>query len=237
MKGLLYKNEYAISDKIKIIIPKVRDLIKDEASYYSNITLITATPYDMMVQLDDIGIDFTKIDDFELFCAIFNQLAESDTSLIFGDLNLTNFIPARINGSDEIILYDEINDITIDKTIYSQICEVLRLIHGYKRVNKHPANEEAKKFMIERARIKQKRERRKSKIKTTTQLEDLIISLVNTAEFPYDYRSVLDLTIYQFNSSLYQIIDKVRFDNLMIGCYAGTIDTDKLSKDELSWIK
>ena len=237
MKGLLYKNEYAISDKIKIIIPKVRDLIKDEASYYSNITLITATPYDMMVQLDDIGIDFTKIDDFELFCAIFNQLAESDTSLIFGDLNLTNFIPARINGSDEIILYDEINDITIDKTIYSQICEVLRLIHGYKRVNKRPANEEAKKFMIERARIKQKREHRKSKIKTTTQLEDLIISLVNTAEFPYDYRSVLDLTIYQFNSSLYQIIDKVRFDNLMIGCYAGTIDTDKLSKDELSWIK
>lgn len=237
MKGLLYKNEYAISDKIKIIIPKVRDLIKDEASYYSNITLITATPYDMMVQLDDIGIDFTKIDDFELFCAIFNQLAESDTSLIFGDLNLTNFIPARINGSDEIILYDEINDITIDKTIYSQICEVLRLIHGYKRVNKRPANEEAKKFMIERARIKQKRERRKSKIKTTTQLEDLIISLVNTAEFPYNYRSVLDLTIYQFNSSLYQIIDKVRFDNLMIGCYAGTIDTDKLSKDELSWIK
>ncbi len=237
MKGLLYKNEYAISDKIKIIIPKVRDLIKDEASYYSNITLITATPYDMMVQLDDIGIDFTKIDDFELFCAIFNQLAESDTSLIFGDLNLTNFIPARINGSDEIILYDEINDITIDKTIYSQICEVLRLIHGYKRVNKRPANEEAKKFMIERARIKQKRERRKSKIKTTTQLEDLIISLVNTAEFPYDYRNVLDLTIYQFNSSLYQIIDKVRFDNLMIGCYAGTIDTDKLSKDELSWIK
>lgn len=237
MKGLLYKNEYAISDKIKIIIPKVRDLIKDEASYYSNITLITATPYDMMVQLDDIGIDFTKIDDFELFCAIFNQLAESDTSLIFGDLNLTNFIPARINGSDEIILYDEINDITIDKTIYSQICEVLRLIHGYKRVNKRPANEEAKKFMIERARIKQKRERRKSKIKTTTQLEDLIISLVNTAEFPYDYQSVLDLTIYQFNSSLYQIIDKVRFDNLMIGCYAGTIDTDKLSKDELSWIK
>lgn len=237
MKGLLYKNEYAISDKIKIIIPKVRDLIKDEASYYSNITLITATPYDMMVQLDDIGIDFTKIDDFELFCAIFNQLAESDTSLIFGDLNLTNFIPARINGSDEIILYDEINDITIDKTIYSQICEVLRLIHGYQRVNKRPANEEAKKFMIERARIKQKRERRKSKIKTTTQLEDLIISLVNTAEFPYNYQSALDLTIYQFNSSLYQIIDKVRFDNLMIGCYAGTIDTDKLSKDELSWIK
>lgn len=237
MKGLLYKNEYAISDKIKIIIPKVRDLIKDEASYYSNITLITATPYDMMVQLDDIGIDFTKIDDFELFCAIFNQLAESDTSLIFGDLNLTNFIPARINGSDEIILYDEINDITIDKTIYSQICEVLRLIHGYKRVDKRPANEEAKKFMIERARIKQKRERRKSKIKTTTQLEDLIISLVNTTEFPYNYQSVLDLTIYQFNSSLYQIIDKVRFDNLMIGCYAGTIDTDKLSKDELSWIK
>lgn len=237
MKGLLYKNEYAISDKIKITIPKVRDLIKDEASYYSNITLITATPYDMMVQLDDIGIDFTKIDDFELFCAIFNQLAESDTSLIFGDLNLTNFIPARINGSDEIILYDEINDITIDKTIYSQICEVLRLIHGYKRVDKRPANEEAKKFMIERARIKQKRERRKSKIKTTTQLEDLIISLVNTTEFPYNYQSVLDLTIYQFNSSLYQIIDKVRFDNLMIGCYAGTIDTDKLSKDELSWIK
>ena len=117
--------------------------------------------------------------------------------------------------------------------IHEQICRFLRGMLRLKKNSKKPANEEARKYLIERARIKM---RRKKKELSESQIEKYIISLVNTAEFPYTYESVLELTINQFYASLYQIIRKVKFDNLMIGCYAGTVNTKELDQNELNWI-
>ena len=88
--------------------------------------------------------------------------------------------------------------------------------------------------MLEKARKKLNRKKRKKQ--PDSQLEDLIISLVNTAEFPYDYMSVKGISIYQFYASLKQVTHKVKFDKTMIGVYAGTVAFDKLDMDERSWI-
>ena len=88
--------------------------------------------------------------------------------------------------------------------------------------------------MLEKARKKMKRKKRRKQ--QESQIEDLIIALVNTAEFPYDYMSVRDISIYQFYASLKQVTHKVKFDKTMIGVYAGTVPFDKLAMDERSWI-
>ena len=119
------------------------------------------------------------------------------------------------------------------------MCCVFRTMLGATKNERRPANEEAKRFMIETERRRQKRalkKQEKSSGKLSTPLELLIISLVNTAEFSYTFETVLDLTLYQFHASLRQIGNKIRFDNLMIGCYAGTVKTDDLSHEELSWL-
>ena len=65
----------------------------------------------------------------------------------------------------------------------------------------------------------------------------MVVALVNTSEFPYDYDSCMNLSIYRFNQSAKQIGHKIAFDNTMIGVYAGTVDTSKMTnKDCLSWI-
>ena len=87
--------------------------------------------------------------------------------------------------------------------------------------------------MLERERIKMKRAARR---KQKSYLESLIIALVNTEQFKYDYESVLDLTIYQLNASIRQIAKKINYDNVMIGCYTGNVDMKKLSQDELLWL-
>ena len=87
--------------------------------------------------------------------------------------------------------------------------------------------------MIERARVKQKRASKRNK---DSDLEDLIIAMVNASEFKYDYEGVLGMSIYQFNASVSQIIRKINYDNLMIGCYAGTVNVKELSQDNLNWL-
>lgn len=233
MSGLLYKTEHKINDYITVKIPTVGDIIENEDKYYESISLIVSTPYDMMVQLDDVGIDFTKITDWDLFCLLFKNLQNRDMSLIFGDINLNDFETAVNKQNGNIILLNRKTGAIIDRAIHDKICRFLRQILCIEKNTKKPANDESKKYMIERARRRQKNRKQKSE---QSQLESFIVALVNTSEFSYDYSSVLNLTIYQFYASLHQIIKKVKFDNLMIGCYAGTVSIKELDQKELNWI-
>ena len=231
--NMLYRRAYEINDKVSVIIPTVREILKDEDGYYNLVNILTSTPVDLMVELDDAGIDFTTITDYELFILMFRGMASKDTSLIFGDLDLSKFELKQSERNGTVILYDKENDIVIDRAIYGQIAAALRKIHHLERNRRKPANQEAKEYMLKRAREKAARNKKRSK---DSQVESLIIAMVNTDHFKYDFNSVLDLSIYQFNESVKQIIKKVEYDHRMGGVYAGTIDTKKLSQDDLNWL-
>lgn len=230
---LLYKNQVSINDHIKIVIPTVGDIIKDEDSYYSLVSCITAMPIDLIAQLDEVGIDFSTINEYELFLMTFPGLAERDTSLLFGDLDLSKFKIAVNEQNGNVILLDDENDIKIDRAIHGYMADVLRKIHHLDKDRRKPANKEAKDYMVQRAKEKAKRRRRK---KPESQLEPLIVALVNTEQFKYDFDSVKNISIYQFNESLKQIVNKVEYDNRMYGVYTGTIDTKKLSQSDFNWL-
>ena len=235
MAGMLYERKHRINDFISINIPLVGEVLDNEDTYNEVVSTIIGTPYDMMVQLDDAGIDFTKINDFELFCLLFSNLQNLDTSLVFGDLDLRGFKTAVSEQNGNIVLWDETSGATIDLAIHHQIASTVRNILKIERKTKRPGNEEARKYMIERARVKQKRMRRRNANKS--QLEDFILALVNTQEFKYDFETVRNMTIYQFYASFHQITHKIKFDNSMIGYYAGTIKFEDLPIEDRSWIQ
>ena len=94
-------------------------------------------------------------------------------------------------------------------------------------------NEEAKKYLLERARVKRNRNKNRKEV---SNLESLIIALVNTEQFKYDYDGVQNLTIYQFNESVQQIIWKIDYEHRMHGVYAGTINAKEMNQDEFNWL-
>lgn len=229
----LYANEVKINDYISVKIPTVGEVIDHEESYYAAISVLTATPYDVMVQLDDLGIDFSTVDDFDTFMILFPALRSGDTSLVFGELNLSRFVPMVNPQNDTVVLRDVVSGATIDRSVYTLIASALRKIHHLKRTNKKPGNEEAKKYMIERARKKMRRRKTRD---DESQLEDLIVALVNTEQFHYNFSTVRELTIYQFNQSVQQVVKKIDFDNRMHGVYAGTVSTKDLRQEDLTWL-
>ena len=231
--NLLYKDRYEINDKIKIIIPTVGEIIDDEDNYYSIVNIITAMPIDLMVQLDDAGIDFTEINEFELFVMMSAGLSEMDTSLIFDGLDLSKFTPATSPQNGKLILYNKEDDIVIDRAIHGRIADVLRKIHHLKKNLRKPGNKAAKEYMIERARAKLRRNKNRQQ---SSQLESFIVALVNTEQYKYDFEGTRNLSIYQFNECLMQIIKKEDYEHRMAGIYAGTIDAKDLSQDDLNWL-
>lgn len=233
MESLLFKNSVSITDDISIYIPSVKEVLDNELDYFGLVTTLTAMPIDLMVQLDDIGIDFEQIDEYQLFLIMFGAIKNTDTSLVFGDLDLSLFEHGYNEDINEDVLIDTTNDIVIDRVVHNQIANTLRQIHNLEKNIKKPGNAEAKAYMLERARKKQKRNARKNK---HSFLEAKIISLVNTEQFKYNYQEVKDITIYQFNQSVKQITNKINYDNRMFGIYTGNIDTKKLSQKELTWM-
>ena len=231
--NLLYRRSYPINDNISVVIPTVGEILADADGYYSLLTMFTAAPIDLMVQLDDAGLDFTTMTDFDLFIVMFNALREEDTSLVLGDLDLSEFVFATNEQNGQLVVYNPERDIVIDRAIHQKIAVTLRTIHHIKRDNRKPGNKEAKEYMLERARIKMKRNRNRQ---TQSQLEQLIIAMVNTEQFKYDYDSVRGLSIYQFNESVRQITHKIDYEHRMHGIYAGTVDAKKMSHDDLNWL-
>lgn len=237
MPGLLYADHVRINDAISVRIPTVGEVCDHEDDYFTAVSTIVSTPYDMMVQLDDAGIDFTKIDAFELFCLMFGNLLAVDTSLVFGDLDLSRFKTAQNRETGAIALVDEARNLVIDKPIHDQIARTVRRILKMQKNDKQPGNEEGRRYMIKIARMNQRKARRKAKNRETTQMEDLIIGLVNTGEFPYDYESVRDISIYQFYSSLNQVAHKIKYDKTMIGYFAGTVRSEDLKPEDKTWLR
>ena len=241
--GLLYARDFEISDQLSIHVPTIREVLGCYEDYYSVVSAVISTPSDLMVQLEDMGIDFMSIDDFTLFCIIFYDLRERQKEhpevfrLIFGEFDLTKLTPVRLEDGTTVIQNAK-GTIRIDSAIHERLCDILRAVLCVEKNVRNPANEEARQFMLKIERRKQRRAVREQEGRALvlSPLESLIISAVNTAEFPYNYETVLDLTIYQFNISLRQVNNKIRFDNLMIGCYAGTVKAKELSNQELSWM-
>ena len=81
---LYFGNDYVINDKLKIKQPTIGEIVDfGEAQYFSVVHTITAIPSDMKSQLWDIGLDWTELEDFELFIMLAPTLSIDKTKLLF----------------------------------------------------------------------------------------------------------------------------------------------------------
>ena len=132
--------------------------------------------------------------------------------LIYRDLEA--YIDKRDNRK---FLYSPKNDLQIDEHTYLTMAQWIRKINILKRVSKQPGNDKAKEYLIEKNRRKQKRLARK---KWESELEKLVVALVNQGDFKYNYEEIMDLSIYKFYQSFKQIQTNINFENTMRGVYA-----------------
>ena len=235
----IYRGEdIKINDGITIHQPTLGEICDyGENEYYSMVHLIASSPTDMNWQLWDMGIDYTKITDFELFSTIIVRFLDVEsTKIIFGDLDFSAFeLRKKSEDSDERFLYDEENDIIIDEYTYMLIMEILRKIHGFKHNVEVPANERTKKILIEDAKDQYLINKNKE---LHSQLLNLVSAMTNSSGFKYNHDEVWGVKINAFMDSVLRV-QKIKDANLLLQSgYSGFgIDLKKLNdKSQLDWL-
>lgn len=234
--SLLRTNEIKISDRISIYVPTVGEIYDmGEEEYYNIAQLLTCVPYDLMAQLDDMGIDYEQLTEYELFVMLLKSfiVGEKDISSVIRCDELNDLRIVENVDSKEMLLVNSNDDVVINVMIQRQIAAAIRRIHFWHKTEYKAGNAEAKKYILERTKLKLKRAAKKPHVSF---LDENIIALVNTEEFKYDYESVMDLNIYKLNASIHQIPHKKNWDELMMGVYFGTIDANTLDIQKLHWM-
>ena len=229
--------DYVVSEHIVIHQPSLEEITNyGERGYYSMIYQLTATPQTMKVQLWDMGIDYTQITPFELFCYMLYKLyPQEKTSILFGDLDLTKFQLLQRKDNEALLLYQVIDNdpVVIDEFTYNIITDYLRKVHIIQKDEKLPANEATKMILIEDDREEWERNKNKE---YHSQLKNLISSMINCEGFKYNHSQVWDMKINAFMDSVKRISKIKNADLLLQSGYSGFgVNLKNIDKKQLDW--
>ena len=232
---LYFGEDYVINDKISIHQPTIGEIMKiGEQEYYATIHTICAIPSDMKSILSDLGIDYGVITDFDFFTLIANNASPKITKMLFQTFTLDELELGQNTENGETVLYNDEKGIVIDRIIYQMIVDYLRKLHGITPKVEYAGNELTRKVLIEEDRQKRKLSTEKP---YKSQLRSLISSMVNSEGFKYNAQQVRDVGLYEFMDSVKRIAAIRSANSLLSGCYSGNIDTKKIDKKELNWMR
>ena len=230
---LYFGDDYIINDKIKIKQVKIGQIVDfGEAKYFSVVHTLTAIPSDMKSKLWDIGIDWMTMDDFELFILLAPTLPIESTKLLFGDLDFTKLKPYRNKENGDIVLADLESGVKIDKLIYLRIVNYLRKVHNITPKIERAANKTTKQILIDEDRMKIRLNQEKP---FKSYLLPLISSVKVRMGYTKDYVRNEGFVEFFDDLARLQLINNA--DHLLAGCYSGMIDTKKINKADLNWLK
>ena len=230
---LYFGDDYIINDKIKIKQAKIGDIVDfGEAKYFSVVHTLTAIPSDLKSKLWDMGLDWMEIEDFELFMMLAPTLSKENTELLFGDLDFTKLKPYRNKENGDIVLADLESGVKIDKLIYLRIVNYLRKVHNITPKIERAANKTTKQILIDEDRMKIRLNQEKP---FKSYLLPLISSVKVRMGYTKDYVRNGGFVEFFDDLSRLQIINNA--DHLLAGCYSGMIDTKKINKADLNWLK
>lgn len=230
---LYFGDDYIINDYIKITQPTIGQVVDyGEAQYFSMVHTFTAIPSDMKSQLWDLGLDWTEMDDFELFMMLVQTLTLDKTSILFGDLDFSKLRPFKNNQNGDIVLADKETGIIVDKMIYLRIMNYLRKLHNIKPKVEKAANKMTKKVLIEE-------DRQKILLAKDKPFKSYLLPLISAIKVKQGYTKdyVRNMGLYEFFDDVEraQVINNA--DHLLSGAYSGMMDLKKVNKQEFNWMR
>ena len=229
---LYFGDDYVINEHITIHQPSVGEIIPCEREYFSAIYTLTAISSDMKSQLWDLGVDWCEIEDFDLFMLLAQTLTPDRTGILFGDLDFSKMKPFKNKQNGNIVLADKESGVIIDEMIYTRIVKYLRKLHHITPKVEKTKSKTVKKWLIEEDRKKIENAKNKP-------FRSYLLPIISAVKVKQGYTKD-----YVRNMGFYELMDEVErlqvidtADHLMNSMYSGFVDTKKIDKKSLNWMR
>lgn len=209
--------DYTTIDDFDLFVTVISQLVSSRKRIYRELMNNPEEHSDILTTLSNKELDDMKVNPLQL---------------VLKDIDLADFIPMvakYAEGVEQIILYDKQRDITINKVIYLQIVNAVRKIHGFKRNNEIPANEQTKMDLIEDARDE-------AALAATKPFKSVIQPLLSTLKVATGQcgnHAIWDMKINEFFYDIKRMgkIEEAR--RLLQGACSGFANLKDIDKDRL----
>ena len=234
-------NEGNVISEIIINQPTIGDIISvGEGSFYNTLYTFVLNTTSYRLQLWDMGVDWNKISDYELFCMLIKNINPEVTQLFFKGINFTEFelYNKKISeDSDEqvITLFNPEQGIEIDEETYTHIAQYLRTMF-----NIFPKVEKAKGKTTKQWLIEEEREKlrvQKNENGSKSMLLPLVSAYLNHPGTKYKKYELKEIGIYEFMDGIQRIQIYESTISLMGGMYSGMVDTKGIDKEAFNFMR
>lgn len=231
--SLYFGDPYVVNQYITITLPTIGELVQfGEKEYFGVVQTLTTIPSEAKSQLWDMGIDWNKITDYQMFTMLAPTLPQSQTSILFGDLDFQALRLYDNPQSGGVYLKDPESGVIIDELAYGKIQAFLCKAHNLTKKVQHAANEMTRKVLIEEDR----RNRAYAAKKGYKSFLRPIISAVK-CRMGYDLNYIKNMGLVELMDDVARLQIIVQTDALLHGSYSGMIDTSKIKKSEFDWLR
>ncbi len=232
---ILRGDPIVIDEHITLNQPSVNDIVEfGEDKFFGIFWGLCSSAYDRPSFFADMGVDFMSVSDWEYFLSVAHSMNKDSTSLILGDLDFSEFVIQKrmVEEKQEYVLLRPSDGFIFDEAEYQKVIPYIREMTNFHHTGKKAANKSTAKLLI----MDDRRERERNKNKEyESMLFNIIVSLVNTEEFSYTYKTVYDITLYQLIKSFVQINGKKNAMALLQGSMSGFMDTSSINSEAFNW--
>lgn len=225
--------------ELQINQPTIGNILEfGEKEFYSMLNTFVANTTSYRLQLWDMGVDWNKISDYELFCMLIKGLDKNATYLLFGDLDFQSFdlFTKKIDDTEVLTLYSRDENIEINEETYRCISEYLRLMFNiYPKVEK-AKGKATKEAIIDEDRMNLELEKKKNK-GSKSMLLPLVSSCINHPGFKYKLDELREIGIVQFMDSVQRLQIYESTVALNSGMYSGMCDLSKVDKKLFNFMR
>ena len=235
-EALVLGDDYDVGGNIVIRQPTIEDIIRyDEISYYRMVGLLTCISSDCKAALDDIGLDWCNVSDFEMFVLSTRTLTIEDTSILLGDeIDLSKMSMYVDENQRPQCLKSDDGKFVIDEASRRKLSEFLCRMHQIIKKPEFPTNDFARQMLLEESRDKQRLAEGKEEEPI---LPTLISFISNINGSKYDYESCRKLKYSTFMDSVARLQIITNATALRNAAYSGWVDTSKIDKKELDMMR
>lgn len=256
---LFYGDDFKVNDFITIHQPTIGDILEydkqyGESSFWTMLNVFTANPTSYRLFLwKDLNIDWTYLNDYQLFMILYQTLNIEQTRLIFGDLDFSEFeiftlpeeewtnieekgITDTIKLLRNSTLYNPKKEFELDEDSYNVITYYLRSTFNIFPKIEKAKDRTTKEWIIEEEEMKLNA-KKKDNDSSTSYLLPLISGCLNHPGFKYNKQELKQVGYYEFMDSVQrlQIIEST--SALLHGSYSGFADVSKVDKEQFNFMR
>lgn len=236
-----FGDDYVINDKIIIRQPTIQDFIDyGEDKIYGVIAPFITNTTASRVKLWDMGIDWNKITNQELFALMIRKVDYEYSKIIFGNIDFSDFefYTEQIGDSKSIVLHNPKMDLTINEETMNKMCTYIQhVFHAFPPEEEFTSSKTLKQELINNDKQKILAQQKRAKEKGSDSLLSMISFCLNHPGFKYKKNELRDVCIAEFMDSVQRLQVFESTKALYGGMYSGMCDLSKIDKNEFNFMR